>query len=124
MNNYEVVAERDGKFWSLEVVGVGFTQARNWGEIEDMARDLVVCLRDVALEDVSVDVRVAMSEELNLHVQRSIAARRLAQAASEEALAEARIAAEGLQKQGCSIREIGFLLNLSHQRAHQLLKSA
>ena len=42
-----VTATRDGRWWSVEVEGIGFTQARNLSEVETMARDLVAVTLDV-----------------------------------------------------------------------------
>lgn len=124
MNTYEVVAEPDDNYWALEVVGIGYTQARFWGEIELMAADLVHCVTDLPLSEIEVSVRLALPAGIEEHVANAKEARLIANEAESRAVSEALIAARQLRDQGCSVRDIGHVLNLSHQRVHQLLKSA
>lgn len=48
MTSYRARVERDGKFWAVEVDGVGPTQARHRGELEAMTRDLIGTVVDDA----------------------------------------------------------------------------
>ena len=41
MNTYRAVATREGRWWAVDVEGVGHTQGRDLGEARRMAADLV-----------------------------------------------------------------------------------
>lgn len=58
VSRYEAVARQDGRYWVVDVEGVGVTQGRNLGEAREMAADLVVAIREVDPAQVSVDVTV------------------------------------------------------------------
>ena len=121
MTHYEALARRVGNSWAIQVANVGPTQARRLGEIEEMARDLVACMTNVDVHTVGVDVTI----ELPDGVRHSLEHAHRARAAEEQCRAEAnsnfRAAAQQLRESGLTVREIGMLLGVSHQRAHQLL---
>ena len=49
LDTYHANVERDGRFWLIRVPEIGRpTQARHLREVEEMARDLIAVLRDVA----------------------------------------------------------------------------
>lgn len=122
MSVYDVQVARDGRWWLVTVPAIGgVTQARRFAEVQAMARELIevttgdagaeVRLHDVKLADVAVSARLD-----RIRSDRAEAAR-LERRASEEARALAReLAAEGV-----SLRDVGALLGISHQRAHQLI---
>lgn len=41
MNTYTAVVSREGRWWIVDVDGVGTTQARNLTEAQEMAVDLI-----------------------------------------------------------------------------------
>lgn len=48
---------RDGKWWMINVPEIDqLTQARNEGEVEEMARDLIAVHQDVPIEEVAVQI--------------------------------------------------------------------
>ncbi len=68
-----------------------------------------------------------MSIELPLdvrqHLQRSKQLREESDRAKHDAAVEVRLAAKGLRDQGLTVRDIGRTLEVSYQRAHQLVNS-
>jgi hypothetical protein len=55
------------------------------------------------------------------HVRTAARLREEAHRANREAAAESRAAARVLREAGLSVRDVGTVLGVSHQRAHQLL---
>jgi hypothetical protein len=47
VNTYKATATREGRWWVVEVDGIGVTQGRTVTEAEEMARDLVAVMLDV-----------------------------------------------------------------------------
>jgi hypothetical protein len=56
MKTYEVSAERDGRFWFIRIPELdGVTQARNRGEIPEMAREYIAITLDVPVDSFDID---------------------------------------------------------------------
>ncbi len=122
---YSATATRDGRWWMVHVPEVdGLTQARRLGDAGRMARELVAVTLDVPVEDVEVTVTVAPVEGIDVATavaairdERATAAR-LEREASDRAAALAR----ELAGRGLPMRDVGAILGVSHQRAHQLAR--
>jgi len=121
--NVTAVAERSGGWWAArvpELPGV-FTQARRLDQVPAMVADAAGAFLDIPAEKVDVQVQ----PKLDLDVTRRLEeARRERLCADELALAAAdklRQVARALANDGLSERDIGSILGVSHQRAHQLL---
>lgn len=57
MRTFGIKVTRDGRFWRIEVPEIEqFTQGRNRGEIELMARELISLCLDVSIGDVAVRI--------------------------------------------------------------------
>jgi hypothetical protein len=76
----------------------------------------------VPVESVEVQLRVDLPESVQAHLKAAARLRDEADAARSEAAAEVRRAARELASRGFSLRDIGTMLDVSHQRAHQLVK--
>ena len=56
-NTYKANVTRDGKWWMIDVPELdAVTQARNEGEVQVMARDLIATILDCPVDDVAVDL--------------------------------------------------------------------
>ncbi len=125
-SRYTVSAERHGDWWAItidELRGV-FSQARRLTQVESMARDAISLFLEVPADSFDLSVR----EKLTPDAERVVAAAKTARAAAiahqEVASERSRAAARTLAEQGLPQRDIGRLLDLSHQRVAQLLESA
>jgi hypothetical protein len=125
VKTYRADVERDGRFWHIRVPEVGrSTQARHVRDIEPMARDLIAVMEDVPADSFLVDVDIALPDEVRKDLDLSADLRQQA-ATSQHAAAElTRHAARRLHDDGLTLRDIGKLLDVSHQRAHQLVEEA
>ena len=116
-------AERSGGWWAVEVPEVPglFTQAKRLDQIDGMVRDAAALLTgepeasfDVAVEPV-VPESVASSLGRSHHLTEEAA--RLQRDAAEEA----RKAAQLMQAEGMTVRDIGRVMGVSFQRVSQIL---
>ena len=120
MTTYQVTVERDGRFWLVRVQGVGVTQARHLREVDAMARDLVAVMTRAEPEGVTLEISIALPPEVQVHLDRAEALRQESARTQSEAASEVHAAARQLVASGLPLRDVGKLLGVSHQRAHQL----
>ena len=121
MANYRATVARDGRFWLVRVEGVGSTQARHLRELDTMAKDLIALMTNDNPEEVVVDYDIRLPAEVADHLRRSEELRAASAEAQAAAAAEVRSAARQLHEQGVALRDVGKVLGVSHQRAHQLV---
>lgn len=122
MKTYKTTAIKSGKYWHLDIEGfIQGTQARTLAEAEEMAKDFINGMTDEALEDISIDLRIQLPE--NIAEVRAEAERLFEQAKLSNALAaeRSRQAAKMLREQGLTLKDIGQVLDVSYQRAAQLV---
>jgi hypothetical protein len=122
MASYAATVERDGRFWLVTVDGVGVTQARRLGELETMTVELIALMTDDRAPQVAYDLR--LPDDVAKHVAAAEDLRHRATQAQSDAATEMRLAATELHAQGIPLRDVGRLLGISFQRAHQLVTAA
>ena len=120
MASYRATVTRDGRFWLVRVDGVGSTQARHLRELDTMTKDLIVVMTGDS-EELVVEYDIRLPAEVADHLRRSEELRAASAEAQAAAAAEVRSAARQLHEQGVALRDVGQLLGVSHQRAHQLV---
>ena len=103
----------------------GLTQARRLSEASEMAREYIAVTLDVALDEVTVIVEVDSVGGINVRDEMTAIRSERAQAAELERDATARATelAKALAKADIPLRDVGAVLGVSHQRAHQLVSS-
>lgn len=127
MTTFELKVYRDGRWWMIEIPEIdGLTQARRLGEVEDMARSFIAVDQDLAPSEVELkkpQVLVAGNDLAS--TMKEILALRLSARKLEEQVAALMVeTATKLAKAEVPLRDIGTVLDVSHQRVHQLLHSA
>jgi DNA-directed RNA polymerase specialized sigma subunit len=123
MSKYTAEVERDGKFWMVRVPEISrATQARHVREIEAMARDLIAIIVDVPADSFELAVHINLPKSVEDHLKAAEAYREQAAEANRRASEEARVAAKILAAE-MPLREVGAVLDVSHQRVHQLVNS-
>jgi hypothetical protein len=123
-HHYEATATRDdGRWWLIEVPGIGATQSRTLVGAEDQARDLVAAVLDVDIDDVTVDVLPDLGDhvldevrEVRQRVQEAAAAARAAAEESRE------LAASLVHEHRLTGADAAAVLGVSPQRVSQLLR--
>lgn len=115
-------ATREGRWWVVEIEGVGVTQGRNLAEARSMAADLVVVMTGAAEDAIEIELKVELEPELAREIAAAKAAVADLAVRQQEAAAASRQAARDLVEQvGVSGRDAAVILGVSAQRVSQLL---
>jgi hypothetical protein len=124
MTAYRVEVARDGKWWMVAIPEIdGLTQARRLEEAALMARDYIAISLEVPIEEVEVTIAVIDVDGVNIaeELARLAAERAEVEAARDRVAEETRRLAKALAGKKVPVRDIGAILGVSHQRAHQLV---
>lgn len=121
MRTYNATATREGRWWVVDVPGVGVTQGRTTREAERMAADLVAVMVGVPAEEVSISVDFRLADELADEVCSAKQAQRDAEAAQTQAAERFRKAVRRVLAAGLSKQDTARVLGISAQRVSQLV---
>lgn len=124
MISYTALARRSGDWWAVEVAELDhvFTQARRLDQVEAMARDAISLVLEVAPDSFDIVIEPVLPAEIQALVDEVRRTRDIATGAADLAALTARKATRILHDQeGLPLRDVGRILGVSHQRAHQLL---
>lgn len=120
---YRAEVYREDGWWMVRIPSLDLlTQAETWTEVERMARGVIAADQDLAMADVAVELDVQLDQETTALLQRARSNVAEAERLRAEALAANQAAARRLHADGWSYRLIGRALQLTHQRAEQLVK--
>ncbi len=122
MKTYPATARREGKWWVVEVDGVGATQGRSTAEAQRMAADLVAIMEDVPLDGIDVEIEFELPGELGDEVKRAKQETRAAEQAQRSAAEKIRRAVTHILSNGMSKQDAARILGVSPQRISQLVK--
>ncbi|MGQ0841553.1 hypothetical protein [Actinokineospora sp.] len=122
MTTYRASARREGKWWVVDVTGVGVTQARSTAEAVRMATDLVSAMDGIPLDEVDVQVEFELPGELGDEVKRARQDSRDAERAQRNAAENIRRAVAHILGAGMSKQDAARILGVSPQRISQLVK--
>lgn len=123
MTTYRADVTREDGWWMIRVPELDLiTQAENWGEVERMARGVIIAALDLEPADVRVDLTPLPAPEVSAMLSESADLAARAEALQGAALFAKQQAARTLHAEGWSYRLIGKAMRLSHQRAEQLVK--
>jgi hypothetical protein len=125
MKRYAVRARRVGKWWALDVDGVAgaHTQVRRIDQAEEMAREAIAGVLDIAPDSFEVILAPVVPSAVRDLVDEAVQARSEAVQAQDAAAQLTQRAAERLVQEGLTVRDAGALLGVSHQRIAQLVRS-
>jgi predicted RNase H-like HicB family nuclease len=122
--SYQAVATRSGDWWAITIAELpgGFSQCKRLDQVEAMAREVITLMLDIDPADVDdIDVTVKLPDPLADDLAALRRSEQLADDARQAAAHAQRRAAEQLRAAGLSVRDIGRLLGVSHQRVSQIL---
>lgn len=114
-------ATRSGRWWAIEVPEVedARSQARRLDQVAEMAAAAVATMLDIEPGDVTVtDVAPVLDGFAEVH--RATEAARIAREAQLEATKRAGQAVRTLLDSGMSMRDVGVLMGITHQRVWQI----
>ena len=121
---YSVRAVRNERgWWIVRVTDFRHvvTQARRASEVEEMARDVIALLQEVPSESFDVDVTFCVAKGLDADIAEARRLRGDADELARKSREATTDVAKRLRDAGLSVREIGALLGIAHQRAQQIL---
>lgn len=122
MRQMTVTAERSGKWWILESIEAGcVSQCRALSQVDDEMREAIAY--QLGTEDFEIVVEVALSDEYRELIAQAERLRSQADAANKQASQAWHTAAQTLANQNVSVRDIGHIMGVSHQRAAQLVSA-
>lgn len=119
--HHSATATREGRWWVVDVPGVGVTQGRTTREAERMAADLVAVMLGVPAEEVSISVDFRLAGELAEEVRSAKQAQRDAETAQRQAADRSRKAVRRVLAAGLSRQDAARVLGISAQRVSQLV---
>lgn len=122
VNTYQATATREGRWWVVEVDGVGATQARNTRQAEEMAVDMVAAVIDVQPIEITVNITYEIPGHIGDEVKSARRAVAAAAEAQERAASESRRVVKEILELGMSQRDAARVLGVSPQRVNQLVR--
>ena len=127
MKTYHATVERDGKWWMVAVPEIdGLTQARSLAQAEAMARSLIAVTLDTNPSSFNVDIAVHSVgdvPDVSAEVEAIAGLREQAARDDREATRKAAALAKRLAGADVTVRDIGSVMGVSYQRAHQLVNA-
>lgn len=118
---FEVVAERDGRWWVFTIPELGTGgQAKDLADVEYEAQGVAAMWLDVAPETVAVTVSVQGQDETLAAWHAAEVAENDARNAASRAAAQRRAVVRSLRAAGYSAPDTGRLLGISKQRVYQI----
>jgi len=122
VRTFEVIAERDGRWWVFEIPELGTGgQARNLSEVDFEAQGVAAMWLDVGPETVAVNVRVKGPEQAMAEWRAAAHDEEEARMAQTRAAARRRAVVKQLREQGWTAPDAGRVLGISKQRVYQIL---
>jgi hypothetical protein len=120
VKTFNAVATREGKWWVVEVEGVGTTQGRTTEEAEFMAADVVVAMLQLDPGEFEVNVVFRLPGDADKQVAEARQANQAATIAQKSAAAAIRTALSMVLAEGISKKDAAHVLGVSPQRVSQL----
>lgn len=122
---WTVTAERSpGGWWVLEVPELGaVSQTRRLDQAADEMREAIAHLARMREDEFDVEVSPIIDPVTRDAMASLSTARAEAEVARDNAARLARHIARSLRESGLSLRDIGTLMHISHQRARELLQT-
>jgi len=120
VNTFNAVATREGKWWVVDVDGVGTTQGRTTAEAQEMAEDLVTAMQQLDRPAFVVDICYRLPGQLQVMLEDARTKQQQAEEAQRAAATASRTLVKRVIEIGLSKRDAARVLGLSPQRISQL----
>lgn len=121
--SYTATARRDGVWWVVQCdqLPAAISQVRRLDQAADVHREAIAFVAGVPAAEVAVEVTADVPTSISDNLRRVAALRAEATSAELEARELWSAAARELQANGFTVRDVGTVLGVSYQRAHQLV---
>lgn len=120
---YTATARRDGAWWVVQCdqLPAAISQVRRLDQAPNIHREAIAFVAGIPAEEVEVDVVADVPTGVSETLRRVAALRAEVASAQVEARSLWSAAARELQAAGLTVRDVGTVLGVSYQRAHQLV---
>ncbi len=123
MTTHNITTHYEHGFWMINIPHLdGITQAETWEIIPQMAKEYIHLATNTPTEQIDINITEIKIGESTL-ISDALTARKQAQQAEQTSKTLTINALQLMKTNGLPLREIGKVLNISHQRASQLLKN-
>ena len=125
MSKYTVEAERGTRRWVLQAVEApgAISEVDSLSQVNDFMREAIHIVTGEPEDQIEIELVPVLPESTREHLRRESELREQAATANAQAAEEWRAAVVDLHNTGASMRDIGAVLGISHQRVHQLVTS-
>lgn len=123
MTRYKATASRVSGWWMVQCDQHpgALSQVRRLDQAAQVHREAIAFVAQVPIDDVQVEIRPELPANVREELGEAERLTRAAQESETEARRRRRHVAAQLAHDGLTLRDIGTLLGISHQRVHQLL---
>ena len=128
MTRYTVTAERGSGprppwvFQCIEHPGA-ISESKRLDQAEMLMREAIAWVAGVPEDEVEIDLRTKVDDSVDALLQRARDHRQHAEDLASQATGEFRKAVQEMASEGMTVRDIGTVIGVSYQRAHQLVNS-
>lgn len=126
MTRYTATARRTDGWWIVQCDQHpgALSQVKRLDQAAEEHREAIAFVAGVPVVEVDVEVRPALSSDLADELERASDLAASARRDEEAAGQKRREVARKLAEDGLTVRDIGAVLGVSYQRAHQLVSGA
>ena len=124
-HEFTSTARKDGRWWVVqcEQHPGAISQVARLDQAQEHQREAIAFVANLPQETITVTVRVILDPAIILEMEAADKLREEAESAAELSATRRRHAALAMKAAGLTVRDIGTVLHVSHQRAHQLLNT-
>lgn len=125
MREFTSTARKDGRWWVVQCDQHpgAISQVARLDQAQEHQREAIAFVVDQPVETIAVTVRAVLDPAITVELEKADRLRGEAESTAELSAQLRRQAALAMKAAGLTVRDIGTVLHVSHQRAHQLLNS-
>ncbi len=124
-HQFTSIARKDGRWWVVqcEQHPGAISQVARLDQAQEHQREAIAFVANLPQETIVVTVRAVLDPAITLEIEAADKLREEAESAAKLSATRRRHAALAMKAAGLTVRDIGTVLHVSHQRAHQLLNT-
>jgi hypothetical protein len=125
MQEFTSTARKDGRWWVVQCDQHpgAISQVARLDQAQEHQREAIAFVAGLSQEVIAVTVRTVLDPGITLELEQADRLRREAESAARLSAERRRHAALAMKAAGLTVRDMGAVLRVSHQRAHQLVSS-
>lgn len=126
MTHYTATAERGSIRWVVQCdqLPAALTEVNRLDQAVEYVTEVIAYLAGIPESEVEVTVTAVIDPAITAELERVEELRTQSRSVEQEAMELRRKVAARLQADGLTLRDIGVIMGVAHQRVHQLLTAA